>query len=362
MNKHYILAINPGSTSTKFAVFLNNECIIKKTARHSNKELSIFKDITEQFEFRKNIILKTLKNNNIDIQSIKYIIGRGGLTFPVPSGVYAVNDLMLNHLKNSVNGKHASNLGAIIANDIAKKIPGAVALIADPVVTDELDEVARISGHPIFKNHSIFHALNQKAIAKVHAKTIGKKYEELNLVVVHLGGGISIGAHKKGKVVDVNNALDGEGPLSPERCGTVPNSQLLDLCFSGKYTKAEIYKMLVGNGGYVAHLGTNDGLEVENRVKAGDKQAQLISDALTYQVAKYIGAMSTVLMGEVDAIILTGSLAYNKDLVEDVKNRTRFISQVFVYPGEDELEALAMNALLVARNETLAKEYNPTTK
>lgn len=357
MNSFRILVINPGSTSTKIAVFEDNKAIYAKNIKHTAEELAPFSKLIDQYPFRKEIILKELKEANINIQSLHAVIGRGGLVKPIQSGVYEVNSLMLEDLKVGRLGQHASNLGGILADDIAKLIPNAKAFIADPVVVDELEEVARFSGHPKFERISIFHALNQKAIARTHANSVGKKYEELNLIVAHLGGGISIGAHKKGKVVDVNNALDGEGPFSPERSGTLPVGALARLCFSGEYSLDDVKKMITGKGGYVAYLGTNDAYEVEQRIKNGDVYADQVRNAMAYQVGKTIGEMATVLHGKVDAIILTGGIAYDKDFVEYVKEMVSFIAPVVLYPGEDEMKALAMNALMVLRNEVKPKVY-----
>lgn len=352
-----ILAINPGSTSTKFAVYFEGECKLKKILRHSIEELSLYDNVIDQFEFRKGLIIDSLVEEGFEVDKIKYIIGRGGLTYPLKSGVYLVNNRMLEHARAGIYGQHASNLGPLIADYIALQIPGARAFIADPVVTDELEEIARFSGHPAFERRSIFHALNQKATARLHAKKIGRKYEKLNLIVAHLGGGISVGAHQHGKVIDVNNALDGEGPFSPERSGTLPVGQMIDICFSNKYQKDEIRRMVIGEGGFVAYLGTNDAMEVENRAKNGEEYAKKVQDALGYQVAKAIGEMAVVLNGYVDAIILTGGLAYNQYLTQYITSKVEFISAVHIYPGEDELEALALNALRVATGEIEALEY-----
>jgi butyrate kinase len=357
MSDIQILAINPGSTSTKFAVYFGEECKLKKTLRHSIEELSLYTNIIDQFEFRKGLIIDALVDEGFDVDKIKYIIGRGGLTYPLKSGVYLVNNRMLEHAKAGIYGQHASNLGPLLADYIALQIPGARAYVADPVVTDEMEEIARYSGHPAFERRSIFHALNQKAIARLHAKKIGRKYEKLNLIVAHLGGGISVGAHQKGKVIDVNNALDGEGPFSPERSGTLPAGQLIDFCFSNKYQKEEVRRMVLGEGGYVAYLGTNDAMEVGDRAKNGDETAMKIQDALGYQVAKAIGEMAVVLNGYVDAILLTGGLAYSTYLTKYIASKVEFISGVYVYPGEDELEALALNALRVATGEIEPLEY-----
>lgn len=355
---HRVLAINPGSTSTKFAVYFGDECVLRKTIRHPLEQLLRFKTIIDQFDLRKGLIIEVLQEEGIEVDSIKYIIGRGGLTYPLESGVYRVNNRMIEHLREGILGQHASNLGPILADYIALQIPGAKAFMADPVVTDELDEVARYAGHPKFQRISIFHALNQKATARLHAQKINRKYESLNLIVAHLGGGISVGAHKNGRVIDVNNALDGEGSFSPERSGTLPVGQVIDLCFSRKYGKEQIRRMVVGEGGFVAYLGTNNAQEVENRVKQGDGKASAVQQALFYQVAKMIGEMATVLEGKVDGILLTGGLAFNKDMEKYIQQKCGFIAAIYTYPGEDELEALAMNALRVARGEIEAKDYN----
>jgi butyrate kinase len=284
-------------------------------------------------------------------------MGRGGLNKPIPSGVYKVNEEMKNDMINSPFGEHASNLGALIADDIAKNLDNVNAYIADPVVVDELEEIARITGHPNFKRISIFHALNQKATARRYARETNQVYEKMNLIVAHLGGGISVGAHRKGKVIDVNNALNGDGPFSPERSGTLPTAQLVSVCFSGKYTKEEIGLMIKGKGGLAAYLNTNDAYEVEMRAKEGDKKAQFISDAMAYQIAKEIGACAAVLKGQVDAILLTGGIAHNKQFCAFIDEMTSFIAPMKVYPGEDEMLALAMNGLMVLRGELEPKEY-----
>ncbi len=357
--KPYILSINPGSTSTKIAVFEGENQVFLKNIKHTSDELAPFAVITEQYEFRKKIILDELETANIDITKIKIIVGRGGLLSPIPSGVYEVNDTMCKDLREGVQGQHASNLGGLIAQDIAQSIEGARAFIADPVVVDELEPIARVTGHPLFERVSIFHALNQKAIARTYAKENGKQYENLNLIIAHLGGGVSVGAHKQGRVIDVNQALDGEGPFSPERSGTLPTGALVKLCFSGKYTQDEISKMLCGKGGYVAYLNTNDAYQVEQAANNGDEKAKLYQDAMAYQVAKEIGAMAAVLKGKVDAIILTGGIAYGKPFVEAVKEYVSFLAPVAVYPGEDEMKALALNGLMVLNNEVETKIYKP---
>jgi len=357
MDNIYILAINPGSTSTKIAVYQNTNMVFVKNLKHTTEELANFEKITDQFEFRKKIILDELKNAGIDINNIHAIVGRGGLVKPIESGVYNINANLIRDLINSPLGEHASNLGGLIADNLVKSLPGARAFIADPVVVDELEPFARVSGHPAFARKSIFHALNQKAIARTHAKSIMRAYEDLNLIVVHLGGGISVGAHGKGRVVDVNQALDGEGPFSPERSGSLPVGDLVNMCFSGNYTKEKIKKMIKGEGGLVAYCGTNSAYDVEMKAAAGDAESKFYYDAMAYQVAKEIGGMSTVLKGAVDGILITGGLANSKYFVNQIIERVHKIAPVHVYPGEDEMNALAMNGLMVLRGEVEPKEY-----
>ncbi len=354
----FILAINPGSTSTKIAVFENKNVVFVKSLQHSAEEIAKYERISDQYEFRKDAIVSALKENNVDLATINVIVGRGGLLKPIKSGVYEVNEAMKEDLRKGERGEHASNLGGLIASNLAAEASeGCRAFIADPVVVDELEPIARISGHPLFERKSIFHALNQKAIAKMHASSVNKDYNQINLVVAHLGGGVSVGAHCKGSVIDVNNALDGEGPFSPERSGTLPAMALAQLCFSGKYTLPQVKKMINGEGGVVAHLGTNSFQEVENRVKEGDEKFKLISDAFAYNLAKAIGSMAVVLKGEVDGILITGGIAHNKDLMDIVKSYVGFIAPVFIYPGEDEMAALAMNGLAVLEGREEPKIY-----
>lgn len=356
MKNYRLLIINPGSTSTKIAVFDNENIICEETLRHSVDEISSYVKIYDQFEFRKNIILKALEKSNISIDSLDGVIGRGGLLRPIEGGTYEVNDKMLQDLREGYLGEHASNLGGIISYEIAKEI-NKKAFIVDPVVVDEMQDVARISGLKGIERKSIFHALNQKAVARRYANKLGKKYEDLNLIVAHLGGGVSVGAHEKGKVIDVANALDGEGPFSPERAGSLPVGDMIKLCYSGKYTQDEIKKMLTGKGGIVSYLETNDAREVEARIENGDKYAELIYYAMSYQVAKEIGACAAVLKGNVDGIIITGGIAYDKKFTTWIEERVKFIAEVTIYPGEDELTALAEGGLRVLRGEEEAKLY-----
>ena len=357
MEKFMILVINPGSTSTKIAVYENHKSILLKTLRHSSEQLARFGDIASQYEYRKEAILNELDHAQIDTENIRAVVGRGGLLKPIESGVYEVNEPMKRDLKMGLMGQHASNLGGLIADDIAGSLPDARAFIADPVVVDELQDVARITGLPEMPRQSIFHALNQKAVARNFAASIERDYHSLNLIVAHLGGGISVGAHCKGKVVDVNNALDGFGPFSPERSGTLPAGPLVDLCFSGKYSKEEIRKIINGRGGLVAHLGTNQAHEAESMALNGDHHAELILHAMSYQVAKAIGACAAVLKGQIDGILLTGGMAQNKTVVGFIRQYIDWLGPVKVYPGEDEMKALAANALDVLRGELKCKIY-----
>lgn len=357
MKKRLILAINPGSTSTKFSLFEEENLVFEFTLRHSAEELSGFKEITDQFHFRKKLIMDELSQRNIDFEDIKAVVGRGGLLKPIESGVYAVNERMKQDLSSGRYGKHASNLGALISGDIADSLPDSRAFIVDPVVVDELQPIARFSGHPIIERRSVFHALNQKAVARMYAASVKKKYEDLNLIVAHMGGGISVGAHQKGRVIDVNNALDGDGPFSPERSGGLPSGQLTDLCFSGKYSRDQIRAMITGKGGMVAYLGTNSYLEARKKASEGDNEAKTVINAISYQVAKEIGAMGTVLHGKVDAIILTGGLAYDNENVSIISSMVESVAPVVTYPGEDEMKALAFNGLLALNGKISVKNY-----
>ncbi|WP_442594775.1 butyrate kinase [Neobacillus sp. D3-1R] len=357
LDKEYrILVINPGSTSTKIGVFDNEMSILEKTIRHDSEVINSFENIIDQYEFRKNTILEALDNEGINISKLSAVCGRGGLLRPIEGGTYAVNDLMLHDLREGYAGQHASNLGGIIAFEIASGL-NIPSYIVDPVVVDELDDIARISGFSLIERKSIFHALNQKAVARRVSKELGKKYENLHLIVTHMGGGITVGVHKNGKVVDVNNGLHGDGPFSPERAGTVPAGDLISLCFSGDYYREEIMRKLVGQGGLVGYLGTNDAVKVEHMIKKGDSNAALVYSAMAYQVAKEIGAASAVLNGKVDAIILTGGLAYGKEFVKEISDRINWIADVIIHPGENELQALVEGALRVLRGEEQVKEY-----
>ena len=351
-----ILTINPGSTSTKVALFQDMEQVKVLKLSHSAEEIARFETVADQLDWRLEIILGELKAAGIELSSLDAVIGRGGLMRPIEGGVYRVGEAMIADL-SAPKRQHASNLGALIARRIADEA-GVEAYIADPVVVDELQDMARVSGLKELPRRSIFHALNQKAIARRYAKEVGRPYEELNLVVVHMGGGISVSAHCQGRVIDTNNALDGDGPIAPERAGTLPAGDLVDLCFSGKYEKAEIKKLLAGKGGLVDHINCNNVQEInEVRAAAGDQEARFMLDTMSYSIAKFIGEMAVVLKGKVDAILLTGGIAWNDCVNDIIVDYCKFLAPIKIYPGENELESLAENALRVLTGETTAKEY-----
>ena len=350
------LIINPGSTSTKIGVFEDETLLFEETLRHSTEEISQYASIVDQKDFRKKIITDLLAEKNFDMKSLNVVVGRGGMLKPIPGGTYAVTDELLADLKAGVQGQHASNLGGILAREIGDEI-GVPSFIVDPVVVDEMAPVARYSGVPELPRTSVFHALNQKAVAKRYAKEIGKPYDSLRLIVVHMGGGVSVGAHENGRIVDVFNALDGDGAFSPERAGAVPSGALIKMCFSGDYTEKEVYSKIVGKGGFNAYLGTNDMREVNKKVDAGDENAAAVREAFIYQVAKDMGSMACVLKGKVDQIIVTGGIAYNQLVVDCLKEYAGFIAPFTVYPGEDELLALTQGALRVLNGEEEAMKY-----
>lgn len=350
------LIINPGSTSTKIGVFEDENLLFEETLRHSTEEIGQYASIVDQKDFRKKIITDLLEEKNFALKDLNVVVGRGGMLKPIPGGTYAVTDDLLEDLKIGRQGQHASNLGGILAREIGDSI-GVPSFIVDPVVVDELMPIARYSGVPELPRTSVFHALNQKAVAKRYAKETGRAYETLRLIVVHMGGGVSVGAHEYGKVVDVFNALDGDGAFSPERAGAVPSGALIKMCFSGKYTEKEVYGKIVGKGGFNAYLGTNDMREVAKMADEGDEKAILAKDAFLLQVAKDIGSMACVLNGKVDQIIVTGGIAYNAAIVDVLKERAGFIAPFTVYPGEDELLALAQGALRVLNGEEKAMQY-----
>ncbi len=351
-----ILVINPGSTSTKIGVYEDETLLFDKTLRHSAEEIARFDSIPAQKDWRRELVLAALKEEGFDASTLSAVSGRGGLLAPIRGGTYAISDRLVHDCTVGVQGQHASNLGGMIAREIGDML-GVPSYIVDPVVVDELAPVARYAGHPLFERTSIFHALNQKAVAKRFAKEQGKKYEDLNLIVCHMGGGCSIGAHVKGSVIDTQNALDGDGPFTPERSGSLPTGQMVTLCFSGKYTEAEVRKMLSGRGGLVAYTGSNDMRDLLKMADEGDKKVAEVVDAFHYQIGKEIGAMAAVMHGKVDQIILTGGIAYGKETVDAISEMVSWIAPITVYPGEDELLALAQGALRVLKGEEPARTY-----
>jgi butyrate kinase len=355
-NGEKILVINPGSTSTKIAFFVGERKQWVENVAHPADELAVFPRIVDQLDFRLEALRRALQNKGLYIEELTAIAARGGLLKPIPGGVYAVDRTMLEELREERYGRHASNLGALLAHELGSPC-NVPSYIVDPICVDELEPVARISGLPQIQRRSVFHALNQKRQARRAAAELGKKYDEVNLIVAHLGGGITIGAHRRGRVVDVSNGVDGEGPFTPERSGSLPAAEVVRLAFSGLYTGEELLRLINGRGGFVAYLGTNSAREVEERAAAGDAEADLLFAALCYQVAREIGACAAVLSGQVDAVVLTGGLAYSRRAVEEIKKRVEFIAPVLVYPGEDEMAALAEGVLRVLRGEEAPRCY-----
>ena len=350
-----VLVINPGATSTKVAVFEEEQELLKKSIVHTAQELEGFERVIDQAELRQRAVLEAVAEGGFRLEDFDAVCGRGGLYRPIPSGTYAVSDRVMQDVEQAPYGEHPSNLGAYLARRIGDLV-GIPAFFVDPVCVDEMTEMAHVSGFAEFRRLSQFHALNQKAVAKRYAKEIGKPYESLNLIVCHMGGGVSVGAHVKGEVVDTGNALEGEGPFSPERSGTLPSGALVDLCFSGKYTEQEIRRMITGNGGLLAYTGSTDMQELMRRA-ATDAKVREVIDAFHYRVAKEIGAMAAAMKGQVDQIILTGGIAHGQETVDALKGYVSWIAPVTVYPGEGELLALAEGALRVLRGEETAKIY-----
>lgn len=353
---HTILTINPGSTSTKIGIYHDTSEVYTRNLSHSASELAAFPTIQEQLPYRLQAILTCLADNGIALNDLAAIVGRGGLLKPLVSGTYRINQAMLDDLTVNRYGAHASNLGAVLAHQLAAEA-GCPSFIVDPVVVDELAPVARISGRPELPRRSVFHALNQKAVAKRFARSQNRPYNELNLIVAHLGGGISVGCHLGGRVVEVNNALDGEGPFSPERAGTLPAGQWASLIQSGQYPSADIPRLIAGQGGLVAHLGLNDVRQVQDRIAQGDEQANAVYQAMIYQIARSIAAAAVPACGKIDYILLTGGIAYSEYITNKLREYTEFIAPVVVLPGEDELQALAEGAYRVLTGEESACEY-----
>lgn len=353
---HTILVVNPGSTSTKVGVYRDEETVFSAGVSHSVADIESFDTVADQLEFREQAILELLDRHVIDLKALDCIVARGGLVRPLPHGTYRVNERMKQDLRTACYGGHASNLGALIADRLGEKF-GIPAYISDPVVVDELEDVARVTGLKDVKRRSIFHALNQRAVALRHAKLKGRRYDELTLIVAHMGGGVTVGLHRRGRVVDVNNGLDGEGPFSPERAGTIPAGSLVTLCFSGDHTEHEVRKLLTGHGGFVNLLGTNDMREIQRRAGEGDGDADLVLRAFSYRVAKEIGSLAAAAAGKVDGILLTGGIAHGRDIVAAIEPMVSWIAPVTVYPGEGELEALRDAGVRVLKGEEMPVEY-----
>lgn len=350
-----ILAINPGSTSTKVAAYENEICLWKQGIEHPAGEIKGFACVGDQSTYRIAIILKMLEEKGMKLEEFDGIVGRGGLLNPLVGGTYLVDDELVRSLHNAPGGEHASNLGGIIAYHLGRSIKVPV-YIVDPISVDEMEPLARLSGLPELPRLSLSHALNMKAVARKVAHRQGKNYQELNLIVAHLGGGISVAPHCKGKMIDVNNA-NSEGPFSSERCGTLPAYQLVKLCYSGKYSEKEVLTKIHKEGGLFAYLGTNDARVAEVLMNSGDLRAKLVLECLCYQIAKEIGAMATVLEGDVDQIVLTGGLAHSEFITREITRRVSFIAPVLVVPGEEEMEALALSALRVLKGDEKALTY-----
>jgi butyrate kinase len=351
-----ILVLNPGSTSTKVGVFRDEETVFSVSVPHTTEEIERFDTVADQLEYREVAVMDLLADHVVDLHALDCVVGRGGLVRPLPHGTYRVNERMKQDLRTACYGGHASNLGALLADDLGHKL-GIPAYISDPVVVDELSDVARITGLKGIKRKSIFHALNQRAVALRYAKSKGVRYEDLTLIVVHMGGGVSVGLHARGRVVDVNNALDGEGPFSPERAGTIPAGQLVSLCFSGEHTEHEVRKMITGHGGLVSLFGTNNMRDIEQRAADGDAEAEVVLRAFDYNVAKEIGSLAAAADGRVDAIILTGGIARGENIVASISAKVSWIAPVIAYPGEGELEALRDAGLRILRGEEISVEY-----
>lgn len=353
-----ILAMNFGSTSTKIAVFLGKEKLLERTFTHTLKDMEGINTMEENAAVRKPLILDYLADHGHAIESFDAIVGRGGLLRPIPGGTYTVNIDMLRDLRECRYGTHVCNLGGIIAWELGDRT-GKPAFIVDPPVIDEMTELAHMSGHPDFPRRSLFHALNHKAIARRYAEDVGRAYGDLNLIICHIGGGVTVGAHKQGKVVDVNNGLEGDGPYSAERPGSLPVLQVLKAAFEHRYGNSyeEQRRFYMSRCGLMAYTGTNDGRIIGKRVASGDREAEMSYRGMAYQIAKAIGAMSVVLQGNVDAILLTGGLAYDTALVDMISEYVTYIAPLHVYPGEDEMLALAMGALRVMCGREEPLEY-----
>ena len=351
-----ILAINPGMISTKVGIFQDEELLMHATLNHPFEELCRYPFIMDEFDYRKEKILEEIKRQGYTMD-FDVIVGRGGLVKPIESGVYELNEKVIEDTKNP-RLHHACNLGSLIALSIAREIKGCRAFTVDPGVVDELDDVARITGLPEMPHQTIWHALNQREIAKRYCREHNLKYEEQDLIVCHMGSGISFAMHHHGRAIECSDALSGDGPFSPSRAGMLPTAALVKLCYSGQYTEAEMLRKINGHSGLTAHLGTNDVREVERRIAEGDQKAKLVLDAMIYSIARWLASLAPSTNGHVDAVILTGAIAHSQYVTDGLRQRVSFLAPVFVYPGEDELTALAMNVLRAMRGEQEIKVYS----
>ncbi len=352
-----ILVVNPKDYLTQVAVYQNHKLLYMISRKHSAGELSVFSSIYDQVQFRKESVIRELTHNEFKLDELKIVISRGGLIKPVQSGVFAVNALLKKDLSHSPVGEDIINIGGLLADAIASEVPGAVAMIADPTVVDEFHDLARITGSPEIRRKSIFHALNQKAVAKMHAETHKRKYEEMNLIVAHMGNGTTVGAHRRGRVIDVNQGFEGDGPFSMVRSGSLPMGDVVKMCFSGEKTLDEMLCLLTHCGGVFAYLGTRDISDIEARINNGDEHAKLIMEAMAYQVSKCIGEMFAVLKGDADAILITGDLAHSQFVVQHIIENVEKFAPIFLYPGDNELQSMAANALRVLKGEMTVQEY-----
>jgi len=352
-----ILAINPRIPYTNIGLFRNQQLVFLKKIVHPEEDLKRFTRYADETGFRTEQIYTDMVANHLPVEDIKVVISRGGLVKPVQAGVYRVNEAMLKDLRSGIAGEDVVNLGGLIADGLSRKIRGSSAYVADPVVVDEFDDLARVSGHAEFHRRSVFHALEQKAVARKYARTVQKKYEDLNLIVAQMGNGITVGAHSRGRVIDANQGLDGDGPFSPARAGQVPMGDLVKLCYSGKFSQEQIINMLRNEGGLYSHLGVNDGYSADQMAIGGDEKAIFYLRAMAYQVAKTIGSMYCVLSGEVDAVLLSGGMVHSTIFMDELQGRIDKIAPVHAFPSEDDVDTLAANGYYILKGDITVQEY-----
>jgi len=352
-----ILAINPRIPYTNIGLFRNQQLVFLKKIVHPEEDRKRFTHYADETDFRTEQIYADMVANHLPVEDIKVIISRGGLAKPVQAGVFRINEAMLKDLRSGVSGEDVVNLGGLIGDSLSKKIRGSSAYVVDPVVVDEFDDLARVSGHAEFHRRSVFHALEQKAVARKYARTVQKKYEDLNLIVAQMGNGITVGAHFRGRVIDANQGLDGDGPFSPARAGQVPMGDLVKLCYSGKFSQEQIINMLRNEGGLYSHLGVNDGYSADQMAIGGDEKAIFFLRAMAYQVAKTIGSMYCVLSGQVDAVLLSGGMVHSTIFMDELQGRIDKIAPVLTFPSEDDVDTLAANGYYILRGDIAVQEY-----